>query len=141
VDDVKGHLRDDGRPIIVFDAMCVLCSANAQFVLRHDRPGVFRLASMQGEVGRALYGRFRMDSADPESLLVVQGDSALRDSDAVLAIWSGLPWPWRALTVFRDVPRPMRDWAYRILARNRYRWFGKRKTCWMPSPEQRSRIL
>jgi predicted DCC family thiol-disulfide oxidoreductase YuxK len=65
VDDVKGHLRDDGRPIIVFDAMCVLCSANAQFVLRHDRPGVFRLASMQGEVGRALYGRFRMDSADP----------------------------------------------------------------------------
>jgi predicted DCC family thiol-disulfide oxidoreductase YuxK len=96
---------------------------------------------MQGEVGRALYGRFRMDSADPESLLVVQGDSALRDSDAVLAIWSGLPWPWRALTVFRDVPRPMRDWAYRILARNRYRWFGKRKTCWMPSPEQRSRIL
>jgi predicted DCC family thiol-disulfide oxidoreductase YuxK len=62
-------------PIIVFDAMCVLCSANAAFVLRHDRAGHFRLASMQGEAGSALYRRFGIDPANPETLIVVEGDN------------------------------------------------------------------
>ena len=91
----------DGHPVIVFDGMCVLCSANARFVLRHDRRGHFRLAAMQSEAGAALYRRFGIDPADPESLLVVQGDEALRDSDAILAIWSALGWPWRALGALR----------------------------------------
>ncbi len=128
-------------PIIVFDAMCVLCSANAQFVLRFDRHHRFRLASMQGEVGSALYRRFGIDPANPESLIVVDGDRALRDSDAVLAIWRGLGWPWRGAALLRLVPRAVRDPIYRLIARNRYRIFGKRETCWMPSPEQRARLL
>ncbi len=65
----------------------------------------------------------------------------LRDSDAVLAIWRGLGWPWRALGVFGLVPRGLRDGAYRWVARNRYRLFGRRETCWVPSPEQRERLL
>lgn len=129
------------HPVIVFDAMCVLCSANAQFVLRHDRRGHFRLASMQGEAGAALYRRFGIDPADPETLIVVEGDHALRDSDAVLAIWRGLGWPWRAAGVLRLVPRQLRDPLYRRVARNRYRLFGKRETCWVPTPAQRGRIL
>ena len=131
-----------GSPsIIVFDAECVLCSANAQFVLRHDRHGRFRLASMQGEVGAGLYRRFGIDPAAPETLIVVTGDRALRDSAAIFAIWSGLGWPWRALTALRIVPRFVRDPVYRLIARNRYRIFGKRETCWVPSPEQASRVL
>lgn len=128
-------------PVIVFDAMCVLCSANAQFVLRHDRRGYFRLASMQGEVGTELYRRFGIDPADPASMIVVEGGRAQRDSDAVLAIWAGLGWPWRALAALRVVPRPVRDGVYRLVARNRYRWFGQRETCWLPSPEQARRVL
>lgn len=131
-----------GSPsIIVFDAECVLCSANAQFVLRHDRRGRFRLASMQGEVGAGLYRRFGIDPGAPETLIVVTGDRALRDSAAIFAIWSGLGWPWRALTVLSLVPRFVRDPVYRLIARNRYRIFGKRETCWIPSPEQASRVL
>lgn len=141
VGDNKGRLPDDGNPIIVFDAMCVLCSFNAQFILRHDHARVFRFASMQGEIGQKLYHRFSLDPANPESFIVVQGDIALRESDAVLAIWSRLAWPWRGLTVLRYVPQSVRDLFYRLVARNRYRWFGKRETCWMPSMEQRSRIL
>jgi len=141
VADAEKRLCGEEHPIIVFDAMCVLCSANAQFILRHDRAGVFRLASMQGEVGSELYRRFGIDPANPETFIVVRGDAALRESDAVLAIWSGLPWPWRGLTIFKILPRAMRDWTYRVVARNRYRWFGKRETCWMPLLEQRSRIL
>jgi len=128
-------------PIIVFDAMCVLCSANAQFVLRHDRQGHFRLASMQGDVGTALYNRFGIDPTDPDTMVVVKGDTALRDSDAVLSIYAGLGWPWRAMAVFALLPRALRDPVYRWIARNRYRLFGKRETCWLPTPEQRHRVL
>jgi predicted DCC family thiol-disulfide oxidoreductase YuxK len=128
-------------PIIVFDAECVLCSDNAQFVLRHDRKGLFRLASMQCEIGTALYRRFGIDPNEPDTLIVVTGNTALRDSAAIFAIWSGLGWPWRVLTVFRLVPRPLRDAAYRLVARHRYRLFGKRETCWVPSVEQADRVL
>lgn len=129
------------HPIIVFDAECVLCSVNAQFVLRHDTRGHFRLASMQGEVGAALYREFGIDPADPDTMIVVSDGRALRDSDAVLAIWSGLGWPWRAVGALRIVPRAIRDPAYRLLARNRYRIFGKRSSCWLPSPEYAERML
>jgi predicted DCC family thiol-disulfide oxidoreductase YuxK len=128
-------------PVIVFDAMCVLCSANAQFVLKHDRAGLFRLASMQGEAGSALYGRFGIDPANPETLIVVDGERLWRDSDAVLAIYAGLGWPWRLAGTGRLIPRILRDPVYRWIARNRYRIFGKRETCWLPSPEQKGRLL
>ena len=74
------------RPIIVFDSLCVLCSANARFIIEHDAAGRFRLAAMQSEIGAALYRRFGIDPADPDSLILVEGDRMLRDSDAVIAI-------------------------------------------------------
>jgi predicted DCC family thiol-disulfide oxidoreductase YuxK len=129
------------HPIIVFDAECLLCSVNAQFVLNHDRRGRFLLASMQGEAGSALYRRFGIDPTDPDTLIVVEGDRVRRDSDAILAIWAGLGWPWRAATMFRLVPRALRDLVYRWVARNRYRLFGKRDTCWLPDPAFRDRML
>lgn len=129
------------QPVIVFDALCVLCSANAQFVLRHDRRREFRLASMQGEVGRALYDKFGIDPRQPETMIVVKGNEALRNSDAVIAIWSGLDLPWRLLAVAKIVPRAVRDPLYRWVARNRYRLFGERETCWLPPPEDADRLL
>lgn len=86
------HSESDGsqRPIIVFDAMCVLCSANAQFVLSNDRRGHFLLASMQGEVGSSIYRKFGIDPTAPDTIVVVTGEHALRDP------------------------------AYRFIARNRY---------------------
>ncbi len=142
MDDAPNPARSGAHAIIVFDGECVLCSANAQFVLRHDKRGHFRLAAMQGAVGAELYRRFGIDPADPESLIVVEGDRALRDSDAILAIYAGLGGPWRALAAAgRLVPRVLRDPVYRCVARNRYRIFGRRDTCWMPNPEHAERIL
>ena len=129
------------RPVVVFDALCLLCSANARFILKHDRHRRFRLASMQSEAGAALYRRFGIDPADPETLILVEGERALRDSEAVLAIWSGLGWPWRAAALVRIVPAALRDPLYRWVARNRYRWFGRRETCWLPGPELADRFL
>lgn len=128
-------------PIILFDAECVLCSANAQFVLQHDRAARFRLASIQGVTGAAMCRSHGLDPDDPTSILVVDGTRVRRDSDAVLAIYEGLGWPWRSLGLFRLVPAFLRDPAYRWIARNRYRLFGKRATCWIAPPEYRSRIL
>lgn len=129
------------HPIILFDAECVLCTANARFVLRHDRRARFRLASMQGAVGAALYRRHGMDPRDPISILLVDSDRVRRDSDAVLAIYEGLGLPWRLLGALRVVPAALRDPVYRLIARNRYRWFGKRDTCWVAPPAWRDRLL
>jgi len=85
----------DQGPIILFDAQCVLCSANAQFILKHDRLARYRLASMQGEVGAALFRQHGIDPANPDTILLIDGDRVLRDSEAVIAIYTGLGWPWR----------------------------------------------
>jgi len=127
--------------IVVFDALCPLCSANARFILRRDRARRFRLASVQSEAGRALYLRFGLDADDPDTMLVVDGDRLFRDSDAVLAIARGLGAPWSAAAVASLAPRHLRDAAYRWVARNRYRLFGRRDTCWLPAPEYRDRLL
>jgi predicted DCC family thiol-disulfide oxidoreductase YuxK len=127
--------------IVVFDALCPLCSANARFILRQDRARAFRLASVQSEAGRALYHRFGLDANDPDTMLTVDGERLLRDSDAVLTIARGLGRPWSAAALLRLVPRPLRDAAYRWVARNRYRLFGRRETCWLPPPEHRDRLL
>jgi predicted DCC family thiol-disulfide oxidoreductase YuxK len=113
-------------PIILFDAACVLCSANAQFVLTHDRSRRFRLASMQSEIGAAIARRHGMDPHDPSSMLVIEGRRVRRDSDAVLSIYEGLGLPWRLLVVLRIVPVVLRDPVYRWVARNRYRVFRTR---------------
>lgn len=127
--------------IIVFDAECILCSGHAQIVLRHDKSRRFLLASMQDETGQALYRRFGIDPQNPDTLLLVEGERALRDSDAVIAIYSSLGWPWKAVSALRTIPRFLRDPIYLWVARNRYRFFGRRDRCWVPSPEYKERIL
>lgn len=133
--------RDVAGPIIVFDALCVLCSANAQFVLQHDRERRFRLASMQGPVGAAVFRAHGIEPDNPDTIIVVDGDRVWRDSDAVLTIYAGCGWPWRAVSVFKIVPRVVRDFIYRWVARNRYRLFGRRETCWVPSVADKDRVV
>lgn len=129
------------HPVIVYDGHCVLCSANARFVLKYDRRGYFRLAAMQGPAGAAMMSLAGVDPDDPDTLIVIHGTRVLRDSDSVMAIWAGLGWPWRALTVFRLIPRVMRDFVYRLIARNRYRLFGRREQCFVPDAQWQDQIL
>lgn len=128
-------------PIVLFDGECVLCSANAQFILNNDRSRRFRLAAMQGEAGAALFRRHGIDPADPDTILLIDGETVLRDSDAVLGIYARLGWPWRIAALARVIPRGLRDPVYRWVARNRYRIFGRRETCWVPRPQDADRLL
>ena len=130
------------RPLIVFDGMCVLCSANARFVLKHDRKRRFRLTTAQGPLGTELYRRFGLATDDYETMIVIDEQGRLlTESDGAIAIFSRLGWPWRIASAARIVPRKLRDALYRAVARNRYRLFGRRVSCWLPSPGEADRIL
>ena len=128
-------------PIILFDALCVLCSANAQFILTHDKAGVFRLAAMQGAMGAALYRQHGLNPDAPNTILVVEGALVRKDSDAVLSIYERLGFPWRMVTILRVVPKAVRDPLYRWVARHRYRLFGTRSSCWIAPTQFLDRIL
>jgi predicted DCC family thiol-disulfide oxidoreductase YuxK len=132
--------RADAR-IIVFDGVCALCSGWVRFLLRHDRAGRYRFAAMQTAAGRRLLTQNGLDVDDPVSFLLLEGDTARTDSDAILAVLTGLGGPWRLAALARLVPAALRDPAYRWLARNRYRWFGRSDTCLVPDPSLRDRFL
>lgn len=128
-------------PVVVFDGVCALCSGWVRFLLRHDQRAVFRFAAMQDRVGHDLLVAHGIDPADPVSFLLVDGDAAWHDSDGVIEVLRRLGGLWRAAVLLRIVPRALRDPAYRLLARNRYRAFGRRETCMVPPAEMRARFL
>lgn len=127
--------------IILFDAECVLCSKNAQIVLTYDKAKRFYLAPMQGAIGASLFRQHGLDPDDPTSILAVGKYEVHKDSDAIITIYEKLDWPWRLVALLRIIPAILRDPAYRLIARNRYRLFGKRTNCWLPAEEHRARML
>ena len=135
------NLASDGRDVIVFDAQCVFCTGNAKLVIRHDKARRFKFAAMQDPAGRALFRDAGLDPDDPESLVVLTQGRFLRDSDAVLYIYGHLGWPWRLAGLAWLIPRGLRDPIYRTVARNRYKWFGRRAECWLPDPQDRERLI
>ncbi len=137
---MKG-MGEPSHPIVLFDGVCNLCNGSVQLIIKRDPGARFRFASLQSAVGERLLAELRIDRRGLDSLIVVEEGRWYKESDAVLRIVRILGGPWRALGIFRLIPRPLRDRAYRIVARNRYRWFGRRETCWLPTPELRSRFL
>lgn len=127
--------------VIVFDGVCALCSRWVRFLLRFDRKGRYRFAAMQGEQGRRLLEAHGLDPDDPLSFLLVEAGTAYTDTDAIVRVISGLGGVWRLAGVARWLPKALRDRGYRWLARNRYRWFGRHETCFLPTLEQRGRFL
>ena len=131
----------DAGPIVVFDGVCALCSGWVRFLLRHDRESRYRFAAMQTEAGRALLVAHGLDPDDPSSFLLIDGERAWKDSDAIRCVVGGLGGIWRIAELLALLPRGLRDRVYRLVARNRYRWFGRTQTCFLPTPEQRARFI
>ncbi|MCW7538168.1 DCC1-like thiol-disulfide oxidoreductase family protein [Aquabacterium sp. A7-Y] len=128
--------------IVVFDAHCLLCSGWVQFLVKHDRAGRLRFASMQGDTGRALLqaAGLRVD-AGLDTLLVLDGQRSWQHTAAILRVLHALGWPWRLAWAGWIVPAPLRDALYRAIARRRYRLFGCSDRCMMPPPGQAGRFL
>ena len=131
----------DDRPVIIFDGHCVLCSRSAQFVLRHDGRNTFRLLAAQTPLGHALYVHYGLDPLDYESMILIADGVPAFKSEAVIRIAQGLGPPWSLAAILRVVPRAWRDRLYDVLARNRFRLFGRRDTCYRPGPRDADRFL
>ena len=129
------------NPIVLFDGVCNLCSGSVQFLLKRDPEARFRFASLQSEVGQTIQVEHGLDPGALSSVLLLENGRLYQESEAALRIARHLPGAWKLLTAFKIVPRPLRDGLYRFIARNRYRWFGKAETCWLPTPELRGRFL
>jgi predicted DCC family thiol-disulfide oxidoreductase YuxK len=129
------------HPILLFDGVCNLCNGSVQLIIRRDPGARFRFASLQSEAGQRYLDELRIDRESVDSVVLIEGDRWYKEGDAALRIARHLGGPWRALGIFRLVPRPLRDRLYRFVARHRYRWFGKREACWLPTPELRQRFL
>jgi len=133
------------RPtIILFDGVCNLCSGVVRFIVARDPHARFRFAALQSDAARRACieaGATPPAAVEPDSIIVIADGRALSRSDAALAVAARLPFPWLVFGAFRILPRGLRDWLYAIVAKNRYRWFGKSGHCLIPTPELRARFI
>ena len=127
--------------VILFDGMCVLCSAWSRFILKYDKSYVFKLATVQSIEGREILKWFNMPTDYYETMLYVEGNKEYKKSDAFLKIIGYMPLPWKMLIILRIIPRFIRDWMYDRIALNRYKLFGKYDTCIVPSEKDKKRFL
>jgi predicted DCC family thiol-disulfide oxidoreductase YuxK len=127
-------------PILLFDGECGLCNRVVQRILQADRKGTLRFASLQGRFARDLIAR-HPELSGVDSMAWVEphgaGERVLIRSEAALRVADYLGFPWRAMTVARLIPRPLRDWGYDWVARRRHRWFPRVPACSIPAAESR----
>lgn len=127
--------------IVVFDAQCLLCNGWVQFLLRHDRKGRIRFASMQGATGGQLLADAGLTVNGLQTLLVVDQGRSWQHTAAILRVLHELGWPWRLAWAGIVVPAPLRDVIYRWVARNRYRFWGRSALCMVPPQSSADRFL
>lgn len=129
------------HPIVIFDGECNLCNFSVDFLLRNDRSDSLRFAANQGDAGRRILERHGKSPDDVTTLYLYEGGTLLDRSTAVLRAVRYLRFPYPMVYGLIVVPRGLRNWAYEYVAARRYRWFGKRETCRLPTPDERERFL
>jgi len=129
------------QAVILFDGECNLCNGSVQFVIRNDKKKLFQFASLQSEGGKALLEKYGLNSNDLNSFILIQNDKAYFQSTAALNVASQLSGVVKLLAGFKIVPPFIRDAVYKFIAKNRYKWFGQRDACMIPTPELKSRFL
>lgn len=132
---------DAGQPMIVFDGVCVFCSGFVRTVLRLDRKARFRFTTAQSPLGEALFRRYGLPTDNYETNLALVGGLPFTRLDSFVAVMSELGWPWRAARLLLLLPRPLRDWLYDRVAKNRYALFGRKDSCDIPPAELRGRFI
>jgi predicted DCC family thiol-disulfide oxidoreductase YuxK len=136
-------LEQNTQPVVIYDGVCLLCSRWIRFLLEHDREGRYLFAAMQSDSGRTLLQAHGLDPDSPYSMLLVEDGHGYTDTTAIVRVLRGLPhqrWRWLSNAML-CVPKGLRDRAYRLVARHRYRLFGRSEQCFAPTPEQRKRFM
>jgi|SRR4051812_48169666 predicted DCC family thiol-disulfide oxidoreductase YuxK len=138
--------------VVLFDGVCNFCDASVNFIIEHDKIGYFKFAPLQSEEGARLANQYGFRSVTDDenaasdlipidSVILVEDGKASTHSTAALKILKRLGAPWSWAYAFVIVPRPIRDWAYRVFARYRYRIFGRKDQCMLPTADVRARFL
>jgi predicted DCC family thiol-disulfide oxidoreductase YuxK len=129
------------NPIILFDGVCNFCNAMVNFVIRQDKKNIFRFAALQTESGKKLLEQYNIYWKQNDSFVLIENGKAYMKSNAALRLYNQLPWYWKWTQLFWIFPNFIRDGVYNLIAKNRYRWFGKRDECMIPSPQMKHRFL
>lgn len=127
--------------VVIFDGVCNLCAHSVRFVLDHESDHALRFTPLQSAVGGKLMRDLGLDPEDAKTFVLMADGKAYVKSDAAIRVARHFRGAWKLLGALRIIPRPIRDWAYDIVARNRYRWFGRFDTCMVPTPELRARFI
>lgn len=129
------------KPIVLFDGVCNLCNRSVQFVIKRDPQRKFMFASLQGKKGQEVLKRFDLPVNDLNSFILLEGDKVYTRSTGALRVLRGLGGGWKLVYGLIVLPKFIRDAVYNLVARNRYKWYGKKDECMVPTPELRSRFL
>ena len=131
----------DQHAVLLFDGVCNLCNGFINFIIDQDPEGYFMFAPLQSEVATEMLADFGLTNEALDSVVMIEDGRCYRRSTAALMVSRRLGGVWAWLYVFMVVPRPLRDLVYDWVATNRYRWFGKREKCRVPTPELQARFL
>ena len=132
----------ENKKIILFDGVCNLCDGAIQFIIKHDKKDVFRYASLQSELGKELVSERGLNPEEIDSIMLIEpGVAYYRKSTAALEISRDLSGGYSLLKNFLFIPEVMRDGIYDFIANNRYKWFGKKEQCMIPTPELKAKFL
>jgi predicted DCC family thiol-disulfide oxidoreductase YuxK len=127
--------------IILFDGECNLCNGFVQFVIKNDKKKIFKFSSLQSNYGQNYLHSKHLSQSQFSSFIYIKNNGFLQKSTAALHIFKDLGGLWQVLFVFIVFPTAFRDFFYEVIAKNRYKWFGKRNTCWVPTKDLESRFL
>ncbi len=129
------------HPVVLFDGVCNFCNGAVNYIIRQDKKDVFRFTALQSEAGQQLLEHHKLPRQHFDSFILVEKGKIYKASTAGLKIYGRLPWYWKWTQVFWIVPAFIRDAVYHFIARNRYKWFGKKESCMIPGPEVRKKFL
>lgn len=134
-------MKDKDHKIILFDGICNLCNSTINFVIKRDRKNKFKFATLQSKTGQALLSEFKIDRSETDSIVLIDGKKSYVKSTAALHIAKGLSGAFPLLFGLLILPRFIRDRLYDYVAKNRYKWFGKKESCMVPTPELKAKFL
>ncbi len=129
------------NPILLFDGVCNLCNGAVQFVIKHGSKNNLRFAALQSEIGQQILAHFDLPKEDIFSVILVENEKIYLRSNAALRMYKNMGGIWSLMYFFIIVPRLIRDAVYNFIAKNRYKWFGEKESCMIPTPELKSRFL
>ncbi|WP_421920252.1 thiol-disulfide oxidoreductase DCC family protein [Marinifilum sp.] len=130
----------NSNPVILFDGVCNFCNITVRFVLAYNRKENIHFAPLQSFFAKQLLSKYNLSSDDIDTVVFIEHGKAYTKSEAAFQIAHHLIFPWKALYYFKHIPKRISDWAYNLIARNRYSFFGKKNQCMVPKPEWKERF-